>query len=633
MARAFASNDTQRVRQAIATGLFYTVIISAVLAVGCIIVGAFTPIIPLLERTSFHGHATGYALWVVALGSCAAFTLNFINMVYAAEQRAAALSYFSAASSILFLGLVYWWPLRMFDHLTQISSLYLISIAAANLSLVLWYFRDRLNIIPTVKDIQPEMRQRILGFGVRIFIIQIAAMAVFTTARILVSIFLDVSAVVVYDAAFKLFMVITMLHTLLMSTFWSSFTEAHAVGDWEWLRGRMKLLQLLIIPIFLASLFLAYVSPWIIRHWMTQDQVGPISLYVSFALLTSLSAWSNVFAYFLNGIGDTKVQMRTSLIALAAHFPCCYLFTKVFGLGLTGINLGTIVSVTFFAVAGPIYVWQLLRKDPKSTVIRLDTPSRTLPTSTIDSQLRRMEGGSRLMAHKPSPVTTCLTIVTVVYNDVERLITSFNSVSALRRNDISYIVVDGGSTDRTLEFLQANNENLDYWLSEPDQGIYSAMNKAVKLATAGTYILFLGAGDCVLHLPDADTFDRAKSSGVNLLFGDVLIGKSLFSSTFNRKLRYRNTLHHQGMFLLNGSTSEPWFDEGLRVFADWDLNLSLFQRGVVAKKLGYTVAFAEPGGVSASLHLSEIIRMINRRCGPLSALAAAIYHGALQILR
>ncbi len=362
MARAFAANNVRLIRQAIATGLFYTVIVSAVLSFGCVAIGMLSPVIPFLEQVSFRGQATGYSIWVIALGSCAAFTLNYIQMVYAAEQRAAAISYFSATTNILFFALVYWWPVTKFDHLSQISGLYLVSIVVSNLSLVIWYFKGRHNIIPNIKDIQPEMRHRILGFGIRIFTIQIAAMVVFTTARFLVSSFLEPSVVVVYDAASKLFSVITMLHTLLMSTFWSSFTDAQAKSDWGWIRKRLKLLQLLTIPVFLSCLILALISPWIIRHWMTPEQVGPMSLYVSFALLTSLAAWANVFAYFLNGIGDTKVQLRTSLLALAVHFPSCYILTKYFDLGLAGINIGTMISLTFFSVAGPVYVRRLLRE-------------------------------------------------------------------------------------------------------------------------------------------------------------------------------------------------------------------------------------------------------------------------------
>ncbi len=362
MARAFASRESSKIRQAIATGLFYTVIVSSILAISCVIVGMLTPTISILERITFHGRSTGGAVWIVALGSCGAFVLNFIQMVYAAEQRASAVSYSAAVSNLLFLLLVYWWPLGNIERLNQISSLYLISMAVANLSLVLWFFKGRSEILPSVSDIQPEMRQRILGFGIRIFMIQIAAMIVFTTARVLISIFLAPADVVIYDAAFKLFAVITMLHSLLMTTFWSSFTEAYSLGDWGWLSSRVRQLQWFTLAILVGSSALALLSPLIIEHWLTIEQVGSPGLYISFAILTTVTAWSNVFAYFLNGIGDTKLQLLTSILALALHFPCCYLFAEVLGLGLTGINLGTLVSLSIFAISGPIYVSRLLRE-------------------------------------------------------------------------------------------------------------------------------------------------------------------------------------------------------------------------------------------------------------------------------
>jgi hypothetical protein len=69
------------------------------------------------------------------------------------------------------------------------------------------------------------------------------------------------------------------------------------------------------------------------------------------------------------------------------------------------------------------------------------------------------------------------------------------------------------------------------------------------------------------------------------------------------------------------------------VFSDWDLNLSLYRRGVLARRLDYTVAYAAPDGVSAKLHLGEIARMVARRCGLLWSLAAIVYHGGLHLIR
>lgn len=247
--------------------------------------------------------------------------------------------------------------------------------------------------------------------------------------------------------------------------------------------------------------------------------------------------------------------------------------------------------------------------------------------------LHRAEGGRRVGQNAAAGAVPAITIVTVVYNGRTLLAKSVDSVMAMQRPDVAYIVVDGGSSDGTVEDLRARGDQLEYWMSERDSGIYNAMNKAVGLVTRGSFVLFLGAGDTILQLPDAATLAAAQTNGTQILYGDVLIGNSLFRSSFSPKLQYRNTLHHQGLFVRQGATPEPWFDESLKVFSDWDLNLSLYRRGVPACRLDYTVAYAEPDGVSAKPHLGEIARMIARRCGLLRSFAAVTYHGALHLIR
>ena len=189
-------------------------------------------------------------------------------------------------------------------------------------------------------------------------------------------------------------------------------------------------------------------------------------------------------------------------------------------------------------------------------------------TSASAPPLTRIAGGRRVThatAARPGPA---LTIATVVYNGCEALTASVESVLALQRDDVDYIVVDGGSKDRTVDFLRGCGDQLAYWMSVPDSGIYNAMNKAVRLTAPDSYVLFLGAGDKILRLPDADTIAAAKATGAQILYGDVLIGDWLFQSSFNAKLMYRNTLHHQGLFVRKGGPEEPWFDESLKVFSD-----------------------------------------------------------------
>src|SRR5664279_5073450 len=111
-------------------------------------------------------------------------------------------------------------------------------------------------------------------------------------------------------------------------------------------------------------------------------------------------------------------------------------------------------------------------------------------------------GGRREQESEPGDrhPTFLVTVITVVYNGASGLAQTVDSVLALPDEDIEYVVVDGGSTDGTQDILRAYGNRLDYWLSEPDAGIYDAMNKAIALAR-GRFVLHLNIGDRLLAIP------------------------------------------------------------------------------------------------------------------------------------
>ena len=79
-------------------------------------------------------------------------------------------------------------------------------------------------------------------------------------------------------------------------------------------------------------------------------------------IYTIINVWNSIFAYFLNGISALNVQMMTSIIAGIIIIPISILFARNFGLGNAGVVLGTIISLSLFAVAGPIQTYFELRK-------------------------------------------------------------------------------------------------------------------------------------------------------------------------------------------------------------------------------------------------------------------------------
>ena len=90
-----------------------------------------------------------------------------------------------------------------------------------------------------------------------------------------------------------------------------------------------------------------------------------------------------------------------------------------------------------------------------------------------------------------------ITVITINYNNRDGLRKTIDSVVNQTHNDYEYIIIDGGSTDGSLDVIKLYSNRIDYWKSEPDRGIYNAMNKGIDVAR-GEYCIFLNSGDYFL---------------------------------------------------------------------------------------------------------------------------------------
>ena len=116
----------------------------------------------------------------------------------------------------------------------------------------------------------------------------------------------------------------------------------------------------------------------------------------------------------------------------------------------------------------------------------------------------KKEGGKRILLRGGSQVIPDVSVITIVYNGGALLESTIQSVLALEGKQLEYIVIDGGSKDNTLDIIKCYEDRIDYWLSEPDSGIYDAMNKGLEAAT-GRYVWFMNAGD---HVHSKNVFEK-----------------------------------------------------------------------------------------------------------------------------
>jgi glycosyltransferase involved in cell wall biosynthesis len=133
-----------------------------------------------------------------------------------------------------------------------------------------------------------------------------------------------------------------------------------------------------------------------------------------------------------------------------------------------------------------------------------------------------------------TPQLPRLSIITVVYNGVHTIERTISSVQRQSYKEIEHIIIDGGSTDGTVELIKKHSGGITTWICEPDRGVYDAMNKGLEMAT-GEYVWFINAGD---EIYSADTLENIRD--LLRIRSDVYYGEAMYTDMRGEKIGVRS---------------------------------------------------------------------------------------------
>ncbi|MBB6127045.1 glycosyltransferase [Mucilaginibacter lappiensis] len=217
-----------------------------------------------------------------------------------------------------------------------------------------------------------------------------------------------------------------------------------------------------------------------------------------------------------------------------------------------------------------------------------------------------------------------ITIITVTYNAMDSIETTIKSVVDKRKlvDNIQFFIIDGGSTDGTVSVVKKYEKQITYFISEPDKGLYDAMNKGWKQAKEDSYILFLGSGDKIINLPELNSFNEAC-----ILAGEVEVGaKYLYTPKVDIRLKLGNTLHHQALLIKKAIHPLSPFDLNFKTYADFDFNQRLYKSGFKIKVDKNFKAYAMEGGVSSNFNKAESLNIVRKNYGWFYYKLAQVYY-------
>lgn len=232
------------------------------------------------------------------------------------------------------------------------------------------------------------------------------------------------------------------------------------------------------------------------------------------------------------------------------------------------------------------------------------------------------------------------TIITVVFNGGDAVEGTIESLICQSFEDYEFVVIDGKSTDNTREVLDTYSDSIDVLVSEPDAGIYDAMNKGVDRST-GEYIIFMNSGDRFYDkfvLSNLENFIR-QNNFPDFIYGD----SSEFSNgqllvkpaRSHNQAWYGMFTHHQSMLYSRKSLGALRYSLSFPIAADYDFTLNFLKRSRGISYFPFPISVFERGGVSGRRVRQSVfdlyrIKRANLGFSSLASLALVVF--ALSVL-
>lgn len=310
-AEAKARGEANLARQYVSTTYAIIIIIVSILTIITLFLNHFFIDWPaLLHIQQSYKQELTLVFAVVIIFTCIGMITNIFSSLLAADQKVGIASIIQAIGQYIALLLIYILSQNTDGSIASLAICYSGApcIFALMVSIVAFLFGGYRQYRPSIKYIKFELTESIINLGMKFFTIQLCMLAVFQIINIIISRELGPDAVTQYNIANKYFNIILMTLTIIITPFWSAFTDAYTKGDYVWMKSaHKKLLQLFAMSIVLYILLLT-ISPFVYGLWIGTSVSIPFTVSASMAFCVFCQTYSTVNSYIINGIGTLKIQ-------------------------------------------------------------------------------------------------------------------------------------------------------------------------------------------------------------------------------------------------------------------------------------------------------------------------------------
>jgi O-antigen/teichoic acid export membrane protein len=357
LAQAIALNEPEKGR----------VYISSTYAIMCVIsllmFAVFYFVNPNIKWTSIlnvpddgSGYLNKIVLIIFAF-FCFQFVVQLINTVLAANQAPAKTAQLNLVGQVLsllaILVLMKFVPGSLTWLVMVMAGVPLLVLLGGSILMFKGFYRS---LAPAISVVNFKSAKQMLSVGSTFFIIQICALVMYESDNIVITQLFGPKEVTTFNIAYKLFSVVLMFFVVVITPFWSAFTEAYTKNEYEWIKNTLAKINKLWLGLSLCTVVLTALSPWLYDMWVGKSISMPLSLSIAMCFYIITLIWQAIHVQFLNGIGKVKLQLYLGIATSVINIPLSVLLGRL--IGVAGIPLANAI---IFVVMGVVFSTQTNR--------------------------------------------------------------------------------------------------------------------------------------------------------------------------------------------------------------------------------------------------------------------------------
>ncbi len=350
LAEAISNNDYTKARSYFSTAIFLLSLIALVMGIVSVAAISQVDLSHLFNTHALDGRSLAVVLMVAIAFSLVQFVAKNIGMVYVAMQKYAVNEFISFIGHLISAVAIF-----IITKTTEPNLLYVVLVVTSVPALMfilaaIPLIRQHPQLKPDIKSIDTESAKKIVGKGLGFFVIQITScLVIFGSANILISHYCGPEQVTVYNLAYKIFNVLIILYTIVLSPLWNAYTDAAVKGDYEWIRRTFRKSALLWLVSVAGGLLALAVSGWVFEIWIGDSVEVPLGVSASVLAYVCMFNFNNCVTYLINGLNKIKIQIITSVVGTVVYLVAVCLFVRghygIYGISLSMCGVYLLMSL------------------------------------------------------------------------------------------------------------------------------------------------------------------------------------------------------------------------------------------------------------------------------------------------